>query len=86
MDNFKNYPTTPTSPARSAVIVTPNDAGTLTQISRAVYVGVSGDLAVTMADGSQVTFEAVPAGSLLPIRVQTVRATGTTAGALLALS
>jgi len=85
MDNFSAFPTTPTSPARSASLVVPNDTGDLAQVSRALYIGQSGALSVEMVDGEIVTFEGVPAGSMLPIRVSKVRATDTTAAAILSL-
>lgn len=46
---------------------------------RAVYVGGAGDLKVDMADGSTVTLEGVLAGSILPIQVSKIYATGTSA-------
>ncbi len=85
MDKFSNFPTTPISPARSGAQVTPSDATALTQVSRALYVGQGGDLDVTLADGDTVIFEAVPGGSLLPIRAEFVRASGTTASGIIAL-
>jgi hypothetical protein len=85
MDSFKEFPTTPVSPARDAAAVTPNDATPLAQVSRALYIGQAGDLAVTMAGGQAVTFQALPGGTLLPVRVEAVLATGTTASAILAL-
>jgi hypothetical protein len=85
MDSFSAFPTTPISPARSASTVVPNDTGDLPHISRALYVGQSGALSVEMADGDVVTFEGVPAGSMLPIRATKVRDTGTTAASILSL-
>lgn len=85
MDSFSNFPTTPISPARSASTVAPSDTTPLPTVTRAVYVGQGGDLSVTMVDGDQVTFEAVPSGALLPIRVSTVNATGTSATGILSL-
>ncbi len=85
MDSFKEFPTTPVSPIRDAAAVTPADGAALAQVTRAVYVGQAGDLRVTLAGGAAVTFQQVPAGSLLPIRVTAVAATGTTAGGILAL-
>lgn len=85
MDNFSKFPTTPISPARGGVTVTPSDATELPQISRALYIGQGGDVSVTLADGDVLVFEAVPSGSLLPIRAGTVRSTGTSASGILAL-
>lgn len=61
-----------------AVAVTPSDTTDL-GITKAIYVGGTGNLVVTMASGNDVTFTAVPAGFLLNIRVQKVlAATGAT--------
>lgn len=73
------------APADDAVAVVPSDTQDLVHVSRALYVGGSGNVAVTMRNGQQVTFAGVAAGSLLPIRVRRVRATGTTATSILSL-
>lgn len=73
-------------PAEHAEAVTPSDSTDLVVVSRALYVGVTGDVAVVMASGAAVTFVGVAAGSLLPIRVSRVKATATTATSILALS
>ncbi len=85
MDKFSNFPTTPISPARGGTLVTPNDTSELMQVSRALYVGQGGDVALTLADGDTLVFEAVPSGSILPVRASIVRVTGTTAAAIIAL-
>ena len=85
MDNFANFPTTPISPARGGELIAPSDTSDLMQVSRALYVGQGGDVALTLVDGDNLTFEAVPGGSLLPIRVRAVAATGTSATGLIAL-
>lgn len=74
-------------PSDQMVAVTPSDSADLTFVTRGVYVGVAGDLTVTPAYGASasVLFKAVPAGSLLPIRVSRIWATGTTATQIVAL-
>ena len=72
------------SPGYNAAPITPDDGADLPIASRAVYVGTSGDLAVTMVGGATVTFKGVPVG-VLPLRVARVRATGTTAADLVAV-
>lgn len=52
---------------------------------RAFWIGGDGDLAVTMDDGSSLTFSAIPAGTILPIQAAVVKKTGTTATDVLAL-
>jgi hypothetical protein len=72
-------------PAVHAAAITPNDGAELTYVTRAVYVGGAGNLAVVMYAGETVTFTGVPAGSLLPIRVKQVLSSSTTATTILAL-
>lgn len=73
------------APASNAAAVTPSDSTDLTDVTRWVFVGGTGNLVVIMADGTTVTFTAVPAGTLLPIRISQVKATGTTATEIVAL-
>ena len=68
------------SPAVRAFSITPSDTADLTLLPRALYIGVTGDVSVILIDDDvAVTFVGVLAGSLLPIRAQRVRSTGTTA-------
>ena len=73
------------SPARNVASVTPNDSVDLTKSSRALYVGVAGDIKITTVQGDTVTFVGVLSGTILPIRVQRVFATGTTATSIISL-
>lgn len=72
-----------TAPAHGAVSVTPNDS-TVLVTTRSLFVGVSGNLAVQMADGQTITFANVPVG-IFPIQVDKVLSTGTTATNIIAL-
>lgn len=47
--------------------------------TRGLYVGVTGDVTVITGKAQTVKLTAVPAGTLLPIQVTHVKATGTTA-------
>lgn len=81
-----------TNSAIGGAAVTPSDtlflaSGTTTddgRTYRALYIGVSGTLSVLMADGTTLTFIAVPVG-FLPLAVKRVNATGTTAASIIAL-
>lgn len=73
------------APASSAAAVTPDDSAELSDVTRWVFVGGTGNLVVVMANGATVTFTAVEAGTLLPIRVSRVMATDTTATNIVAL-
>jgi len=75
-----------TVPSDHAVAVTPNDSTDLANTTRALYVGVSGDIVAIMAeDDSSVTFKGVGSGAVLPLRVKRILATGTTATDIVAL-
>lgn len=73
-------------PGVSAFAITPHATDEVNPIPRALYVGVAGNLTVRlMNDSADVLFVGVPAGTVLPIRPQYVRASGTTAGSLVGL-
>ncbi len=82
MDEFKDFPVTLTSPAPNAITLTPDDTAPLDTVSRAIYVGVAGDLSVEMKSGQIVVFQGVQSGSILAIRALKVRQTGTTAAGI----
>lgn len=84
-DAFSRFQATVISPLTSAASVTPHNTNELSYVTRALYVGGVGDVAVTMQDGGEVTFVGVPAGTTLPIRVKIVKATGTDATDIVAL-
>lgn len=73
------------TPANGAETVTPSDTVNLTNTSRGLYVGGTGNVAVVMKDGTTATFVAVPAGAILPIRITRVNSTSTTATSMVAL-
>ena len=79
--------TGPGDPATYCVAIVPNDSasGNLAAASRALYVGVTGDVVALLADASSVvTFKAMPVG-FHPIRVLRVNSTSTTATNMLAI-
>lgn len=84
-DTFAAQADTEWGPAQNAVAVTPSDSTDLTYTSRAIYVGGAGDLKVTMNESGTVTFVDVIAGTLLPIRVDRVFSTDTSATHIVAL-
>ena len=66
-----------TIPGMGAKAVTKSDSTVVA--FRALWIGTAGDVAVEMSNGDQVTFANVNAGQLLPIAVQKVLSTGTSA-------
>ena len=78
MGKQTNYsPTFPQYPA-GAFAITTSDSVNLRNVA-VVYVGVSGNIQVTTANGDIVTFSNLNAGSVLPVQVLRVWATNTTA-------
>ncbi|MFN0133423.1 MAG: hypothetical protein ACKVW3_12965 [Phycisphaerales bacterium] len=77
-----------TSPGSDCVPVTPNDSTDLTLFARAILVGQAGTLRVTTLAGVVRNLPAtcIPAGSILPVRVRRVHATGTTATDIFAIT
>jgi hypothetical protein len=80
-----------TAPAHQARAISPNDA-TVIPTTRGIYVGVAGNITVRMGDfaasqdpaDDNVLFSNVPVG-VLPIQVDKVYLTGTTATNMVAL-
>lgn len=80
--------------AYNAESITPNDASNVTIGGVAIegldsgvclYIGVGGDIQVTMIGGQVVLFENVADGSFLPIQVKKVWQSNTNASSILAL-
>lgn len=69
--------------AHGAFLVTPSDA-TIIPVTRALYIGGTGNINVRMADTQTILFTAVPVG-IFPIQVDQVLSTSTTATNIVAL-
>ena len=86
-DPFASYQPGLESPARNAASAVGTAVGTavvtLTPPSRALYVGGAGNVVATIG-GATVTFVAVPAGSILPVRASSI-GTATTATQIVSL-
>lgn len=64
--------------------ITPSDDDELPYVTRAIYVGGTGDINVRLLDRTSLTFKSAPIGTLL-IRCRQVMDTGTTATDLIGL-
>lgn len=84
-DAFSGFSNVEWGPYEVAVAVTPSDATPLAAVTRGVYIGGAGNLAVTIG-GANIVFTAPPVGTILPIRCTHIRATSTTATLIVALS
>jgi hypothetical protein len=83
-DPYADQSTSLTSPASGAFAIEPHDSDALPLTTRALYVGIGGDLVVEMQWGAVVNFANVPDGALLPVRVNKVLA-ATTAASIVGL-
>ena len=78
-DRFATTQPSLSGPASSGFAVVPSDSIDLPETTRAIYVGTAGDIALRMLTGETLTLANVQPGSLFPLRVTRVLATGTTA-------
>jgi hypothetical protein len=85
IDQFEDFTTNLSAPARDAVAVTFSDTTVFATLPRALYVGQAGNLSVLMAGGQTVLFQGIQAGTVLAIRAARINATGSTAGSVVAL-
>ena len=85
-DQIFNHAAGLESPAWTAAAVTPNNGADLPRIAtRGLYIGGDGDVSVVMSGGGTVTFAGLVSGTILPVRVDRVRVTDTTATNIVAL-
>lgn len=79
MDDFETHMVTLTSPAVGGTLVTPDDANDLPFLTRAIYVGGTGSVAAVLQSGDTVLLSGAQEGTIYPVRVARILATGTTA-------
>lgn len=84
-DLFPQFPLTFTAPYDTAFAITKSDENDLAYVTRGIYVGGNGNVAVVTPKGNTVTFTGATAGTILPIRAKQVLSTGTTATNLVGL-
>ncbi|GEM_PF-2048111 len=83
---FATHSRSASGPLTRAADVSPDDETDLPFRTRALLVGVGGDIAAVMADGDTVTLPALRAGVIYPVCVDRVLATGTSAESVVALA
>lgn len=79
-----------TQSSEAGEVVTPHDSTDLSFVTRGLWVGGAGNISVEMYDPQSVAtktlvIQGVQAGTLLPIRIERVNSTSTTATLMVAL-
>ena len=88
IDKFANNTDSVFAPARQCFAINPDDFTDLSTLTKAIYVGGSGDLALQSADneGQHVIFKGIPAGTMLPVRAIRVLSSDTSATDIVGLA
>ncbi len=85
-DAYQYSSDTVASPGTRAVAITPHNTNALTDIPKALYVGVGGDITMRGLNGAaDVLWKNVQSGQIIPFRAQFIRSTGTTATNIVAI-
>lgn len=85
-DPFASAADSVVAPATRLAAVVPHDVNPIPDIPKALFVGSGGHVVLRGAGGgADATLRNVADGTLLPVRAQYVRATGTTAADIVAL-
>jgi hypothetical protein len=84
-DRFAHQGPGPDGPAVRCFAITPDDEDDLPELVRGLYVGAGGAVSIVDPVGGTTVFAGVPSGTVLPVRAQRVRATGTTAASIVGL-
>lgn len=85
LDKFKQYAAGRTDPASDCFVITPDDNNDLPQRIRGIYFGSDGDIVIVTPKGNTVPFIGVKVGTIIPIDIDRVLATGTNAMDLVGL-
>lgn len=87
MDPFVSTLDSPIAPAQNCFAVTPHDTTTLPLVTKSIYIGLGGDLALLPLRGDTVViFRNLPDGMILDVRARTILASGTTASDIVGLA
>ncbi|ODT76277.1 spike base protein, RCAP_Rcc01079 family [Devosia sp.] len=84
-DRYADYVSGLESPAQHGFAATPSNSADLPEVTRALYVGGAGAVAVILASGAELSFAGVASGTILPLRVRRLKASGTTASNVVGL-
>lgn len=84
-DRFDKHAAGLMTPAEDGFAISPHDTNDLARTPRSIFVGGAGSIVLVTAKGTELTFNGLAAGSVLPVRASKVKATGTSATFLVGL-
>ena len=84
-DRFSHYSPGLTAPLNDGFNVSPDDTLDLPEVTRAIFLGQGGNLAVRFPTGAEVVLTGLKPGVIYPLRLSRVLATGTTASDMVGL-
>jgi hypothetical protein len=84
-DRFESTASGLDSPATHGFAITPQDAADLPEVTRALYVGGPGAISLVLLSGAEILLTGIAAGAILPVRASRIKASGTTATAIVGL-
>ncbi len=84
-DTFSNYGVGLSSPYTNGFAVVPHDTNALTNDTRAIYVGGSGDITLVTTGGDTIVLIGLVVGNIYPIRANIIKSGGTDATNIVAL-
>lgn len=73
-----------TDPFDDGELVTPSDTEELSHLTTRLYVASGGHVTATLANGTDLVFQNIQAGTFIEGRFRQVKSTGTTAGGIVA--
>jgi hypothetical protein len=86
-DRFDTMLDTPSQPARHAFAITPHASNAIDPLPKAVFVGTGGTIVGRpVGSSADVTFKNLAGGQMLDVRLQYIRASGTTAADIVGLA
>lgn len=85
-DIFNKVGDMPDYSAKKLFAITPSNTNTLPLVTKAIYVGTGGTIAIMAQNDSTAVTLTVPDGAMLPIRAKAVMATGTSASNIVGLA
>lgn len=84
-DDFASFKGGLESPIRRGFDISPHDTNEVSHITRAIHIGVGGDVKVTTVDGDTFVLKNCVSGDRYPVMARIIWSTGTTATNLVGL-